>query len=71
MSDVHKDVVKVSVNLSSDDFLFIKSVADYTGMSMSDVIRHAISMERVAHRIRERGGKLVIEENDERFEIII
>jgi hypothetical protein len=59
---------KVSVNLAEQDIKLLAEVSEKTGMSMSDVIRHALGLERLAQEVREDSNKrLVLEDGNDKY----
>jgi hypothetical protein len=59
---------KVSVNLAEQDIKLLGEVSTKTGMSMSEVIRHALGLERLAQEVRDdKNKKLVLEHNGEKY----
>ena len=59
---------KVSVNLAEQDIELLAEVSKKTGMSMSDVIRHALGLERLAQEVREdKNKRLVLEDGKDRL----
>ncbi len=68
MHKVNSRMAKVSVNLADQDVKLLEEVANATGMTMSEVIRHALGLERIAHEVRQDSKKkLVLEEGDKRY----
>lgn len=63
--------VRAVVNLSEDDLKFLQQVADDYALTMSDVIRESIALQRVADRVRKNKGKLIAEEMGNKYEIIL
>lgn len=59
---------KVSVNLAEQDIQLLNEVSEKTGMSMSDVIRHALGLERIAQEVREdKNKRLILEDGKDKF----
>lgn len=68
MHKVNGRTAKVSVNLAEQDVRLLEEVAKATGMTMSEVIRHALGLERIAHEVRQDPKKkLVLEEGDQKY----
>lgn len=68
MHKVNGRTAKVSVNLSDNDVKLLEEVSKATGMTMSDVIRHALGLERIAHEVRQDPDKkLVLEEGNKKY----
>lgn len=68
MHKVNSRTAKVSVNLAEQDVKLLQEVSDATGMSMSDVIRHALGLERIAHEVRQDPKKkLVLEDGGQKY----
>lgn len=64
-------MTKVSVNLAEQDVKLLAQVSEKTGMSMSDVIRHALGLERLAQEVREDSSKkLILEDGDRQFLVL-
>ena len=63
---------KVSVNLSQEDVELLQTAARTTNRTMSEVIRHAIGLERVAQRVRTTpDSKLLVKEGAETYQLLI
>lgn len=59
---------KVSVNLAQQDIELLEKVSLKTGMTMSDVIRHALGLERLAQEVREdKNKRLVLEDSGSKY----
>ena len=64
--------IKVSVNLTEEEINLIQEVGETTGRNVTDVIRHALGLESVAQRVRINGGKMLVEEpNQKYYQILI
>ena len=63
--------VKVSVNLAEQDVQLLEQVSKTTGMSLSEVIRHAIGLERLAQEARtDKGKKLLFKDGSETYQLL-
>jgi predicted transcriptional regulator len=63
--------VKTSVNLSEDAVQALKDIATSRGTNMSDVLRHAISLEKFVHEETENGAKILVEKNNDTRQLLI
>jgi predicted transcriptional regulator len=55
-------VIKMSVNLPSDDVKVLRELAKKRGTTMTEVIRQAIGNERYMEKVKEEEGKILIED---------
>ena len=65
------DKVKTSVNLSEDAVRALKDIAESRGSSMSEVLRHAISLEKFVHDETNDGAKILVEKNNDTRQLLI
>jgi hypothetical protein len=63
--------VKTSVNLSEDAVRALKDIADSRGTNMSEVLRHAISLEKFVHDETKDGAKILVEKNNDTRQLLI
>ena len=57
-------VYKTSVNLPQASVDALKALAERTGSSMAEVLRRAISTEKFLNDTVEKGGKVLIQDDD-------
>ena len=63
--------VKTSVNLSEDAVQALRDIATSRGTNMSDVLRHAISLEKFVHDETKDGAKILVEKNNDTRQLLI
>jgi hypothetical protein len=52
---------RVNVNFSEDTFRIIENLARKRGMTVSDVIREAILLEKWFNEMEDEGGRILVE----------
>ena len=57
-------LVKISANLPNQTVETLKSVAKMRGTTMTEVIRHAISLEKFFADVEREGSKVLLEKSD-------
>lgn len=62
--DVQDDFVKISANLPAAVVKTLRQVAKLKGTSMTEVLRHAISLEAFLLDKEREGSKILVEEKD-------
>src|SRR5215210_5317159 len=65
------DKVKTSVNLSEDAVQALKDIASSRGTNMSEVLRHAISLEKFVHEETKDGAKILVEKDNDVRQLVI
>jgi hypothetical protein len=63
--------VKISSNLPADAFERLKTLAYNRGTTMTEVLRRAIELEELFEQVKREGGKLLIEDRNGKFRIIL
>jgi hypothetical protein len=63
--------IKTSVNLSEDAIEALRDIANSRGTNMSEVLRHAISLEKLIHDETKDGAKLLIEKDNQIRQLLI
>jgi hypothetical protein len=56
--------VKVTVNLTKDDLDTLREQAESEGITVTDALRRAIGVGRIAAKAKEQGQKLLIQGAD-------
>jgi predicted transcriptional regulator len=59
--------VKTSVNLSDDAVEALRQVAKERNTTMTEVLRHAVSLEKFVHDESRKGSKILVEKPDGNF----
>jgi predicted transcriptional regulator len=59
--------VKTSVNLSDDAVNALREVAKERNTTMTEVLRHAVSLEKFVHDETKQGSKILVEKSDGNF----
>lgn len=59
-----EEFVKISANLPASVVNTLRQVAKLRGTTMTEVLRHAISLEKFLIDTQDEGGKLLIEKKD-------
>lgn len=60
------DFVKISANLPAEVVKTLRQVAKLKGTSMTEVLRHAISLEAFLLEKEREGSKILVEEKDKK-----
>lgn len=61
MESKKSKVVKMSVNLSEDVLNLLKSMAEERGTTVTEVLRHAIGVEKYVDDVKKENGKILVE----------
>jgi hypothetical protein len=64
--DTRDDFVKISANLPAAVVKTLKQVAKLKGTSMTEVLRHAISLEAFLLEKEREGSKIILEEKNQK-----
>jgi predicted DNA-binding protein len=64
-------VVKMSVNLPASTVKVLKELAGRRGVTMTDVLRQAISTEKFIDDVHEGEGKVLVEDNKGRIRQLV
>lgn len=59
--DNKSKVVKMSVNLSQEAIEALKSIAEDRGVTVTEVLRHAIGLEKYVDKVQKENGKILVE----------
>ncbi len=59
--DNKSKVVKMSVNLSQEAIEALKSIAEERGVTVTEVLRHAIGLEKYVDKVQKENGKILVE----------
>lgn len=59
--DSKNKVVKMSVNLSEEAVEALKSMASDRGVTVTEILRHAIGLEKYVDQVQKDNGKILIE----------
>jgi hypothetical protein len=62
--EIDHDFVKISANLPAAVVATLREVAQMKGTSMTEVLRHAISLEALLLEKERDGAKIIVEEKD-------
>jgi Ribbon-helix-helix protein, copG family len=58
------DKVKVSMNLTQEDIDILRALAEKRGISMTEVVRRALALEKFVDDSTEQGEKVLIQGPD-------
>jgi predicted DNA-binding protein len=59
--DSKNKVVKMSVNLSEEAVEALKNMAAERGVTVTEVLRHAIGLEKYVDQVQKDQGKILVE----------
>lgn len=59
--DNKNKVVKMSVNLSEEAVEALKNMASERGITVTEVLRHAIGLEKYVDQVQKDHGKILVE----------
>jgi hypothetical protein len=62
--EIDHDFVKISANLPASVVNTLRQVAQMKGTSMTEVLRHAISLEALLFEKEREGAKIIVEDKD-------
>jgi hypothetical protein len=65
-TDAQQEFVKISANLPTEVVETLREVAKTKGTSMTEVLRHAISLEAFLLEKEREGSKILVEEKDKK-----
>ena len=63
--------VRMTANLPAEVAQALKEMAEKRGTNMTEVLRHAISLEKFASETIENGGKLLVEDADKNISRVL
>ena len=61
-----KKIVKLSVNLPSDTVEWLRQIAESDGITMTEALRRSISTQKFVKETTDKGGKLLVEDPDQK-----
>lgn len=61
-----RNVVKISANLPEDAVQALRNIADAEGITVTEVLRRAISTQKFVHDTVSAGSKLLVEDPTEK-----
>jgi hypothetical protein len=65
------DLVKVTVNLTKDNFKTVEKLSEATGMNRTDVINKAIVAEKFIFEAESAGKKFLVEDRNGHIQQVI
>jgi hypothetical protein len=70
--ELQDDFVKISANLPAAVVQTLRQVARMKGTSMTEVLRHAISLEAFLLQKEQEGAKIILEDKDkEKTQLVV
>ncbi len=64
------DGIKISVTLPSETVADIKNLAVRLGVSPSELLRRAVSLEKFVDDVEQHDGKILVQTPDNKFKLI-
>jgi hypothetical protein len=65
------DLVKVTVNLTEDNFKTVEKLSESSGMNKTDVINKAIVVEKFISEAQDEGKKFLVEDKNGKIQEVI
>lgn len=66
-----KQPIKTSVNLPPEAVEALREIAEDRGTTVADVIRRAIWLEKYFHDATRKGGKVLVEDENQRLKEVV
>lgn len=61
---------RINANFSPEISAVLEELADKKGVSMTEVLRQAVSLEKYVSDAQDRGGRVLVQEGDKTYELL-